>query len=219
MNATLATPRRAPFVSWILLTGCLGGMISPLDAAPPESRRKADSRPALQRLGDFFFGSSRASTTVKKQTFRPELVPQSAVITSSYAVSSSSGSDPVISAQEIRAAVPGGRSQLVLPVTPGISPRAISTQEEVVLLNSRFDTSARSVELAPEPSVPAPAPMALPPIPERPDYGKPVPGSRGYVYAPHSPEGQGYVIDVRGLQPGAKVRDPRTGHVFLVPPF
>ena len=42
-----------------------------------------------------------------------------------------------------------------------------------------------------------------------------VPGKIGYVKSPYAPE-KG-VIDVRGFEKGAKVKDPYTGRIFVVP--
>jgi len=46
-------------------------------------------------------------------------------------------------------------------------------------------------------------------------YGIPVPGHKGMVTSPYSPEGN--YIDVSAFAPGSAVRDPYTGKVFLVP--
>ena len=46
-------------------------------------------------------------------------------------------------------------------------------------------------------------------------YGIPVPGHKGMVNSPYSPEGN--YIDVSAFPPGSAVRDPYTGKVFLVP--
>ena len=46
-------------------------------------------------------------------------------------------------------------------------------------------------------------------------YGTPVPGKKGFVTSPFSPDA-GY-IDVRGFSPGTPVKDPYTGKVFLTP--
>ena len=221
MNAT-SFPRRcgAPIL-WFLLSAFLGGFITDVCAAPPAAQRKSESRHALKRLGDFFFGSSRQSTTVKRgDTYRPQAPAQTAVITSSYAAAApyASASEARISPEEIRAAVPAGRSQLVLPVTPGISPRVPPQRPDGEDSVSRIELQVSSPAPASVPKA-IPEPVVLPPVPERPDYGIPVPGSRGYVYAPRDDGEHGYVIDVRGMVPGAKVRDPHTGQVFLVPPF
>jgi osmotically inducible lipoprotein OsmB len=44
-------------------------------------------------------------------------------------------------------------------------------------------------------------------------YGRPT-GSPGYVYSPYGPHN---VIDVRGVPPGAWVRDTSTGGIFIRP--
>jgi hypothetical protein len=46
-------------------------------------------------------------------------------------------------------------------------------------------------------------------------YGIPVPGHKGMVTSPYSPEGK--YIDVSAFAPGSAVRDPYTGKIFLVP--
>jgi hypothetical protein len=46
-------------------------------------------------------------------------------------------------------------------------------------------------------------------------YGIPVPGQKGMVTNPYSPDGN--YIDVSGFAPGSAVKDPYTGKIFLVP--
>jgi len=46
-------------------------------------------------------------------------------------------------------------------------------------------------------------------------YGMPVPGKKGFVTSPYSPD-SGY-IDVRGFQPGTPVKDPYSGKIILTP--
>jgi hypothetical protein len=46
-------------------------------------------------------------------------------------------------------------------------------------------------------------------------YGIPVPGRKGMVTSPYSPEGN--YVDVSAFTPGSPVRDPFTGKIFLVP--
>jgi hypothetical protein len=48
-------------------------------------------------------------------------------------------------------------------------------------------------------------------------YGRPVPGKQGFVYPPGVKEETKNMIDVRDFRPGQKVKDPRTGEIFLVP--
>ncbi|HSI63209.1 MAG TPA: hypothetical protein VLE43_08815 [Candidatus Saccharimonadia bacterium] len=61
-----------------------------------------------------------------------------------------------------------------------------------------------------------------PPVPPAPtsspaSYGSPVPGRKGFVFPPGSEQKAENMVDVRDFTPGQKVRDPRTGKVFLVP--
>ena len=46
-------------------------------------------------------------------------------------------------------------------------------------------------------------------------YGIPVPGHKGMVTSPYSPEGN--YIDISAFPSGSAVRDPYTGKIFLVP--
>jgi hypothetical protein len=46
-------------------------------------------------------------------------------------------------------------------------------------------------------------------------YGIPVPGQKGMVMSPYSPEGN--YVDVSAFAPGSAVKDPYTGKIFLVP--
>jgi len=46
-------------------------------------------------------------------------------------------------------------------------------------------------------------------------YGIPVPGHKGMVTSPYSPEGN--YVDVSAFAAGSAVRDPYTGKIFLVP--
>ena len=46
-------------------------------------------------------------------------------------------------------------------------------------------------------------------------YGIPVPGQKGIVISPYSPEGN--YVDVSDFPPGSAVKDPLTGKVFRVP--
>ena len=46
-------------------------------------------------------------------------------------------------------------------------------------------------------------------------YGMPVPGKKGFVTSPYSPD-SGY-IDVRGFLPGTPVKDPYSGKIILTP--
>jgi hypothetical protein len=45
---------------------------------------------------------------------------------------------------------------------------------------------------------------------------KPVPGKPGFVFNPFDPNSKVY-LDVRGIAPGTKVRDPSSGKSFIVP--
>jgi hypothetical protein len=72
---------------------------------------------------------------------------------------------------------------------------------------------------APPSEAPPPVTPPAPPAPtsSQPSYGTPVPGKRGFVYPPGVESKTENMVDVRDFTPGQKVRDPRTGKIFLVP--
>jgi hypothetical protein len=49
-------------------------------------------------------------------------------------------------------------------------------------------------------------------------FATPVPGKPGFVYPPGVEQDTKNMLDVRDFAPGQKVKDPRTGKLFLVPP-
>jgi hypothetical protein len=97
---------------------------------------------------------------------------------------------------------------------------AQSTQKENVVGASPTPLE-QPVDLAKEekvtPSVIVQRASSVPPEKAKADlpYGIPVPGHKGMVTSPYSPEGN--YIDVSAFAPGSAVRDPYTGKIFLVP--
>ncbi|WP_075088931.1 hypothetical protein [Verrucomicrobium spinosum] len=69
----------------------------------------------------------------------------------------------------------------------------------------------------PPPPGPAPAAQTGAGTGGPPTYGKMVPGRPGFVYPPGVEAKPENMVDVRDFTPGQKVRDPRTGKIFLVP--
>ncbi|TLD69433.1 hypothetical protein FEM03_17470 [Phragmitibacter flavus] len=89
-------------------------------------------------------------------------------------------------------------------------------------------TTTTTTTTSPGTDVPAPPVETQPPViapgggeqpvaPAAPSYGKPVPGRVGFVYPPGVEGKPENMVDVRDFTPGQKVRDPRTGKIFLVP--
>lgn len=88
--------------------------------------------------------------------------------------------------------------------TPGTSDSAVSSGPVV---------ETPKVEAPPAPVTPPPPA----PKPNQPAYATPVIGKRGYVYPPGVEAKPENMVDVRDYVPGQKVRDPRSGNIFLVP--
>jgi len=68
-------------------------------------------------------------------------------------------------------------------------------------------TTTTTETTATSPAAPKPATGDAP-------YARAVPGKPGFVYSPHE---QGKILDVTGMRPGTKVKDPQTGAMFRVP--
>ena len=82
------------------------------------------------------------------------------------------------------------------------------------------ETTTTTTESSHAVTKPAPAPVTTvvtPAAPAAPTYGTPVAGRKGFVYPPGVDTKPENMVDVRDVQPGQKVRDPRTGKIFLVP--
>jgi|GEM_PF-2442677 len=103
--------------------------------------------------------------------------------------------------------------------SPSTDPNAIPPIEDDVPVTgsttppspSSDDSTVGSTTTSP------PAPDAPKPAAETPVYGKMVPGRSGFVYPPGVEQKPENMVDVRDFSPGQKVRDPRTGKIFLVP--
>lgn len=113
------------------------------------------------------------------------------------------------------------------PVNPPVVGAAGATTPPVEGVTPPADTpppvggTTPTPPVPPDPSAPPPAPAppapTSPPVAAAPSYGTPVPGRRGFVYPPGVDAKPENMVDVRDFTPGQKVRDPRTGKIFLVP--
>ena len=115
------------------------------------------------------------------------------------------GSSPPPPGRSQRQAVVNERSPEAEPEsrpTPIATPRAAETSSK------RGESRTTAPKLSPTPRTASSERSELP-------YAKPVPGKPGYVFSPFDKNG-GYV-DVTGIAPGTKVKDPYSGRIFLVP--
>jgi len=135
------------------------------------------------------------NTTTTSTTTETNVPPNGAVPPQPYA-------GPSSPPQPQRRVVANERSQEVEPAArPTDSPHIAAT-------SSRFQSRAIEPRVSPTPRVASSAKSETP-------YAKPVPGKPGYVFSPFDKDG-GYV-DVTGIAPGTKVKDPYSGQIFLVP--
>lgn len=223
-------PRRAmPAVSLLAALAMLGSAVPPALAAPPVQKRQstapraqqAQQQNGLKKLGGFLFGSSRRPARIQLQAGQPVSTRRPAVRGETLYAAPAAPQEMTGSRPEIAMAA-DGRTRLVLPVVPGAPslpaagtgyPASRELGPDPSQMATPLPTANLAVATEPPPV------MYAGPIPDHPEYGVRVPGSRGYVRPPGTAADSAYVLDVRDLSPGEKVRDPKTGRVFLVPPF
>ncbi len=195
-------------------------VVSEATAAPPAN---ADRSTALERLGKALFGSPRKARQVTPRQARTVTQRGQVIYERSNAASvappiTMTAAAPVNRVVEVERefvfqdGATLSRGRLVLPVPPAGVPRALPAEEG-------FAMEVAPVVMPPSAaSEPAPTVVKpLPPVPDHPPYAIPA-GSRGYVRLPGAAVTDP-MIDVRDLSPGQKFRDPKSGEVFLVPPF
>ena len=84
-----------------------------------------------------------------------------------------------------------------------------------LLTQAESPNGAGDLSLVPTTSPPTPEVEAKPRSKSL--YGRSVPNRPGLVYPPGREQIPENMVDVRGITPGTKVRDPATGEIFLVP--
>jgi len=105
------------------------------------------------------------------------------------------------------------------PIPSSSGPYAATQRKPVVSVRPAPPTSATDgtkrldPTTLPDPSVPVTPPTPAPDI----LFGKRVPGHPGLVYPPGVEEVPTNMLDVQGMAPGTKVRNPVTKSVFRVP--
>ena len=101
-----------------------------------------------------------------------------------------------------------------LVTAPDLDPRSIVKPQES---SARAKTPNAIADTEVEASAAVPSPEVKAKSRSKYLYGRSVPNRPGLVYPPDREQVPGNMVDVRGIAPGTKVRDPATGAIFLVP--
>lgn len=126
------------------------------------------------------------------------------------------GSPPVITDLDVNAMRQTSETRYLDPYGPeepevngATFPREETLRENVPAFSGRQETASEAaIKTA----------AAKPAAPQAPtEYGTRVPGKPGFAYPPGVERETKNMLDVRGLASGQKVRDPRSGQIFLVP--
>lgn len=110
---------------------------------------------------------------------------------------------------------PGSTSGATTSTTETTETTTTTTTPPTESVQPSTSTTTTTTETATPPPPPTTTTTTTTTTP--PSYGSPVPGRKGFVYPPGSDQKPENMVDVRDFTPGQKVRDPRTGKVFLVP--
>jgi len=102
-------------------------------------------------------------------------------------------------------------------VVPGTSSTTTTTTETTTTEPVEPAVTSSTTTTTTVPPVTSTPPPPTTPATTAPSYGSPVAGRRGFVYPPGVESKPENMVDVRDFTPGQKVRDPRTGKIFLVP--
>lgn len=117
---------------------------------------------------------------------------------------------------------PAPRSSLSLPPpssAPGTEQRMPAPLPDAAQRTLPSSSAPRPGSDAEPPAEPSSQPTtATGPAPVAPPFADTVPGKPGFVYPPGVEHDLKNMLDVRDFSPGQKVKDPRTGNVFVVPP-
>lgn len=187
-----------------------GWSVIALAAPPPAPPPKEDDRNVFKKMGSFLFKKSR---DFEKSQEPPKALPPP----TTAQPKPRTGRKPQTSNGTASQPIPGvdsgrrGETQYLRedPARPGAgldgAERANGSESK-----SKSDKRAGSSEKAGGANevMGPPAPLS---------YAVPVAGRAGFVYPPGAERNEANMLDVRGLAPGQKARDPRTGNTFLVP--
>lgn len=110
--------------------------------------------------------------------------------------------------------VPAVPSTTIPPTVPGVDP-GLSITPPTTTPATPGVTTPNTPTVSP-PTVTAPTTPITPAAPAASDvpFARSAPGKPGFVYSPKDPT---RIINVDGLRPGSKAKDPETGEIFRVP--
>jgi hypothetical protein len=181
-----------------------GWSVIALAAPPPAPPPKEDDRNVFKKMGSFLFKKSRDFE--KSQEPPKALPPPTSAQGKTKTGKKPQGQPPVPGVNPERR----GETQYLREETPsaGASQGGGGGSASDSKARSDKNTGATEKSAGANELMGPPAPLI---------YAVPVAGRVGFVYPPGAERNEANMLDVRGLAPGQKARDPRTGNTFLVP--
>lgn len=182
-----------------------GWSVSALAAPPPAPAPKEEDPNIFKKVGSFLFKKTR---DLEKSQEPPKALPPP---TTAAQTKPKPGKKP--QGQQPSSGVTSGRrgeTQYLReePTSAGTGPDGAGSSTSDPKSKSEKGAGATEKTAGANEVMGPPAPLI---------YAVPVAGRVGFVYPPGAERNEANMLDVRGLAPGQKARDPRTGNTFLVP--
>lgn len=188
----------------LILTVVAGWSMNGMTAPPPAPVPKEEDPNFFKKMGNFLFKKTR---DFEKSQEPPKALPPP----TAAQAKPKTGRKPQSANGAASQPVPGvnsgrrGETQYLReePSSPGTGANSGDSKSKSEKVAGATEKTAGANEV-----MGPPAPLS---------YAVPVAGRVGFVYPPGAERNEANMLDVRGLAPGQKARDPRTGNTFLVP--